>query len=148
MISLPPTECRLSPFGHSLKSFMLRTRFSRPLRLGQYPTLLSPWRVQSHLLHDRGIKGSSEPSASQVTQDKPASETMTNDNHSTAYDLDIKARMWEWTKQASINLKSCADDFTAKSKSTFSQLGCRLNQLTGYEEIEVLKRGVAKQGMS
>jgi sensitive to high expression protein 9 len=136
----------------SRKSFMLKARFSRPLRLGQYPTLSSPRRIQSHPLHARGIKGDSESSTSRGAQDKPASETTMNGNHTkvpvSAYDLDINARMWEWTKQASINLKHCADDFTAKSKSTFSQLGCWLNQLTGYEEIEALKRGVAKQGMS
>jgi sensitive to high expression protein 9 len=75
---------------------------------------------------------------------------MTNDSDSrpplSPHDLDIKARIWEWTKQVSINLRYCADDFTAKSKSTFSQLGGWLNQITGYEEIEALKKGVVKQG--
>src|SRR5258707_14632761 len=126
---------------------MLRVRLSRPPRLGQSPRLPPPWRIQHHLLHD---KSSSTARSTTLAEDNPASKTMTNDNnsktHLSAYDLDIKARIWEWTKQASINLKVCADDFTAKSKSTFSQLGCWLNQLTGYEEIEALKRGVAKQG--
>jgi len=138
------SDISVSPFTH-IKSFMLRVRFALPPRLGQSPGFPPPWRIQRSLLHDRS---SSTERPTTLAGDKPASKTMTNGKTPlSAYDLDIKARIWEWTKQASINLKLCADDFTAKSKSTFSQLGCWLNQLTGYEEIEALKRGVAKQGM-
>jgi hypothetical protein len=128
---------------------MLRARFSRPSRLGQFPTSPSPWRIQSQLLHNNRIEESIEPSIpTSTTKDKSAFKAMTSGKPPPfAYDLDIKARIWEWTKHASINLRHRADDFTAKSKSTFSQLGCWLNQITGYEEIEALKRGVAKQGM-
>ena len=41
-----------------------------------------------------------------------------------------------------------ADEFTAKTSSTFSQLGSYLNHITGYEEIEALKLRVEAQGMS
>lgn len=66
----------------------------------------------------------------------------------TACDIDlVKQRIRSWTEQAAIALRTKADDFTASSKTTFSQLGSELNRVTGYEEIEVLKRGIVEQGM-
>ena len=59
-----------------------------------------------------------------------------------------KARFREWTERAAIGMRFRADDFTAKSRATFSQLGAQLNKVTGYEEIEALKRGVVEQGVS
>lgn len=65
----------------------------------------------------------------------------------TAYDLQlVKKRVREWSEQAMIALRNRADDFTAHTKTTFSQLGLQLNRVTGYEEIEALKRGVVEQG--
>ncbi|CAA7261436.1 unnamed protein product [Cyclocybe aegerita] len=63
-----------------------------------------------------------------------------------SYDLDlVKKRIREWTEQASIAIRNRADDFTVNTKTTFSQLGAHLNKVTGYEEIEALKRGVVEQ---
>ena len=59
----------------------------------------------------------------------------------------VKLRIREWTDQAAINIRERADDFTAQSKATFSQLGAHLNKVTGYEEIEALKREVVQQGL-
>lgn len=128
---------------------MLRTRFPRPPKLCQSGTLPLPWRIQRHLLHDKKAEHNSEPEVSRsnpaVAQDRLSSNTVMDDSKPllAAY---IKSRIWEWTRHTSINLRHYADDFTAKSKSTFSQLGSWLNQITGYEEIEALKRGVVKQG--
>lgn len=63
------------------------------------------------------------------------------------YDLEVvKKRIREWSEQAAIALRNRADDFTAHTKTTFSQLGSELNRVTGYEEIEALKRAVVEQG--
>ncbi|KAF9561344.1 sensitive to high expression protein 9 [Agrocybe pediades] len=63
-----------------------------------------------------------------------------------AYDLElVKKRIREWAEQATIALRHRADDFTAATKTTFSQLGSELNRVTGYEEIEALKKGVVEQ---
>ncbi|KIY43001.1 mitochondrial distribution and morphology family 33, partial [Fistulina hepatica ATCC 64428] len=51
----------------------------------------------------------------------------------------------EWSEQAAIQARLRADDFTASTKKTFAQLGAELNKVTGYEEIEVLKRRVVDQ---
>lgn len=65
----------------------------------------------------------------------------------TSYDLDlVRKRVREWTEQATIGLRNRADDFTLLAKNRFSQLGAELNKVTGYEEIEALKRGVVDQG--
>ncbi|KAJ3568374.1 hypothetical protein NP233_g5754 [Leucocoprinus birnbaumii] len=62
------------------------------------------------------------------------------------YDLDVvKQRIREWTDQAAITLRERADGFTAQTKTRFSKLGAELNRVTGYEEIEALKREVVAQ---
>lgn len=58
----------------------------------------------------------------------------------------IKQRLREWSEQTAVVIRTRADDFTARSKTTFSQLGAHLNKVTGYEEIEALKRQVVEQG--
>ncbi|KAF5362962.1 hypothetical protein D9758_007116 [Tetrapyrgos nigripes] len=47
--------------------------------------------------------------------------------------------------EAAIKFRQSADDFTASTKITFSQLGAQLNKVTGYEEIEALKQRVVEQ---
>ncbi|KAF9463015.1 Mdm33 family-domain-containing protein, partial [Collybia nuda] len=57
------------------------------------------------------------------------------------YSLEVvKRQLREWTGQAAIIVRTRADDFTAQTKTTFSQLGSQLNKVTGYEVIEALKR--------
>lgn len=89
---------------------------------------------------------SSSPSGDQQhpsTSDKPDSWKGLSTS-----DLEVvKQRIREWTDQAAINIRERADDFTAQSKATFSQLGAHLNKVTGYEEIEALKREVVQQGL-
>jgi len=64
-----------------------------------------------------------------------------------SYDAEIlKQRIREWTELAAVVLRNKADGFTANTKATFSRLGSELNRVTGYEEIEALKRDVVEQG--
>lgn len=87
------------------------------------------------------IKVSSPPAA------EPTIPESSKPPNFSSYDLEIvKQRIQEWTEQAAIVLRNRADDFTTTTKATFSQLGSELNRVTGYEEIEALKRGVVKQG--
>ena len=90
------------------------------------------------------IKSSSPPAPEPTNSKIPKSSE--SPSHS-PYDIEIvKQRMRAWREQAAIVLRSRADDFTASTKATFSQLGSELNRVTGYEAIEALKRGVAEQG--
>ncbi|KAL1719661.1 Mdm33 family-domain-containing protein [Schizophyllum commune] len=54
----------------------------------------------------------------------------------------LQTRLREFAEQTAIAVRNRADDFTARSKSTFSQLGAELNRVTGYEEIDALKKDV------
>lgn len=127
---------------------MLRSQWSRPPILRQFSTTASKWnRVQDPSLHDaKEEAGSKLPNT--PAQRVPSEPSDSHRDPLTAHDLKIvKARIREWTEQATISLRNRADDFTAKSKTTFSQLGNQLNKLTGYEEIEALKRCVVEQGV-
>ncbi|KAF5318248.1 hypothetical protein D9611_014676 [Ephemerocybe angulata] len=58
---------------------------------------------------------------------------------------EVKERIRSWAEQAVVTIRHRADDFTASTKKQFSQLGAHLNKVTGYEEIEALKREVVAQ---
>ncbi|KAJ8080820.1 sensitivity to high expression protein she9 [Marasmius tenuissimus] len=82
---------------------------------------------------------SSEPSTSTSSQDK--SNVQTDGKES--FDLEsFKSNLRRWTDEAAINFRQKADGFTGTTKTTFSQLGAELNKVTGYDEIEALKREV------
>lgn len=72
---------------------------------------------------------------------EPASSSKTS---SSTEDIlaEVKTRLRELAETAAITIRTRADDFTARSKTTFSQLGAELNRVTGYEEIDALKREV------
>lgn len=79
-----------------------------------------------------------KPSSSDPSPSRPASPPPNLDA--------IKQRLREWSEQTAVVIRNRADDFTLRSKTTFSQLGAHLNKVTGYEEIEALKRRVVEQG--
>jgi len=60
--------------------------------------------------------------------------------------VDLQARVQQnlrsWTTQTSHTFRGHVDNFSSKAASTFSQLGGKLNEVTGYEEIEKLKKEV------
>ncbi|KAF8208657.1 Mdm33 family-domain-containing protein [Mycena galopus ATCC 62051] len=58
---------------------------------------------------------------------------------------ELKERMRQWADQSAIAVRTRADEFTSTTRSTLSQLGLHLNKMTGYEEIEALKRQVVEQ---
>lgn len=60
---------------------------------------------------------------------------------------ELKERIRQWTDKSAIVVRTRADEFTSSTKSTLSQLGLHLNKMTGYEEIEALKRQVVEQGV-
>ncbi|KAL0577443.1 sensitivity to high expression protein she9 [Marasmius crinis-equi] len=82
---------------------------------------------------------SSNPSSSQSQTDKST-------DGKPSFDLSsLKTNLRRWTDEAAINFRQKADGFTGSTKTTFSQLGAGLNKVTGYDEIEALKREVVAQ---
>ncbi|KAF8837921.1 mitochondrial distribution and morphology family 33, partial [Paxillus ammoniavirescens] len=57
----------------------------------------------------------------------------------------LRARVREWSVLASSSLRQRADEVSREASLTFSQLGLHLNRVTGYEEIEALKKQVVDQ---
>ena len=143
---------------------MLRiSRSSRqlPLLRRQLSTSPSPWNISRPPTTDPNPEQSEqEVSPSQLpeppdvlkTSSSPAAESKISSESSesprlSSYHAEIvKQRIREWAEQGAIVLRNRADGFTATTKATFSQLGSELNRVTGYEEIEALKRKVVEQG--
>jgi sensitive to high expression protein 9 len=53
-----------------------------------------------------------------------------------------------WSEQNSIAFRQRADGLIARIAVSFTRLGGEINKVTGYDEIETLKRQVVSQGMS
>ena len=58
----------------------------------------------------------------------------------------VRSRLKVWGVLASSSLRRRADQFSKKATTTFSHLGLHLNRVTGYEEIDALKKQVVEQG--
>lgn len=68
-------------------------------------------------------------------------------NLTSSYDInEIQQRIREWSDQTAITFRKRADEYTGTTKTAFSRLGSQLNRVTGYEEIESLKKQVVEQG--
>lgn len=138
---------------------MLRSTLSRP-RLRRFSTRPPTWNVTRPPVSNDPSKEverlPEEPSPVQGTLDNVVQASSTSKeatSHDKAreplssYDLKIvKQRIREWTDQAASTVRNHADDFSAHTKTTFSQLGSHLNRATGYDEIEVLKKEIVEQG--
>ena len=59
---------------------------------------------------------------------------------------DLKQKLRTWSENAAIAIRERTDKYTHSAIKTFAQLGRELNKVTGYGEIETLKRQVAEQG--
>ncbi|KAN0087759.1 She9 / Mdm33 family domain containing protein, partial [Tylopilus felleus] len=67
-------------------------------------------------------------------------------NSAPSIDLEaLQSRLRDWSVLATSSLRQRADHLSKKATTTFSDLGQHLNRVTGYEEIEMLKRRVVEQ---
>ncbi|KAF8895294.1 Mdm33 family-domain-containing protein [Infundibulicybe gibba] len=145
---------------------MLRSSLSRPLAFRQAFRPHKAWNstfkpppegapATGQALHDSETTPSHSPpptfsdDSKQPTQSSLSSQADSNPPTPTGqatYNAEMmKQRLREWSDRAAITFRTRADEFTANTKKTFSQLGSQLNQVTGYEEIEALKREVVLQ---
>ncbi|KAJ3839566.1 Mdm33 family-domain-containing protein [Lentinula raphanica] len=58
---------------------------------------------------------------------------------------ELRETLLKWTNAWAFQFRRKADDFTAATKARLSGLGAELNKVTGYEEIDALKRQVVEQ---
>jgi hypothetical protein len=61
---------------------------------------------------------------------------------------DVPSRIRRWSEGSTIALRHRADALVARLGVSFTRLGGGVNRVTGYDEIEELKRQVVSQGMS
>ena len=88
--------------------------------------------------------------AESYTTGPTAGQTQGNNslNATPSTDLEaVQARLRDWSVLASSSLRQRADHFSKKATTTFSRLGLHLNRVTGYEEIDALKKQVVEQGI-
>ncbi|KAG7088612.1 hypothetical protein E1B28_012586 [Marasmius oreades] len=102
----------------------------------------SPERQQSG--HTEAGPSSSSPRPSPSGTQSEA-ETSSHSNPSFADLGYLKSNVRKWTDEAVVNFRKKADDFSGSTKTRFSQVGAELNKVTGYDEIEALKRQVVAQ---
>ncbi|EGN98027.1 hypothetical protein SERLA73DRAFT_56573 [Serpula lacrymans var. lacrymans S7.3] len=78
----------------------------------------------------------SSPDVSPLTD--PSGPSQTN---SSPYALhSLKDHVRRWSESTAIAVRRRTDEVTSRTSVTFSRLGSQLNHVTGYEEIEALKR--------
>ena len=83
-------------------------------------------------------------SISYQTLKHEASQDPTPDGQMTHYGRFLR----EWSEQKAIDLRQRTDAFVAGLAASFAQIGGQLNRVTGYNEIDALKRRVVDQGTS
>src|SRR6266404_179351 len=59
---------------------------------------------------------------------------------------DVQSTIRCWSEQHFIELRQRTDSLVARLATSFTRLGGEINRVTGYEEIETLKRQVVSQG--
>ena len=135
---------------------MLRKSLSISPFVRQFSTSRTAWNLQISKVDNKRVVGDSRTSSVTKESTTPTSSEptsfekleCTDARTRSPHQLDfLKQRLRSWSEQAAIALRIKADDFTASTKSTFSHLGSELNRVTGYDEIEVLKRGIVEQGL-
>jgi sensitive to high expression protein 9, mitochondrial len=104
--------------------------------------------------HPHGFPGPDNDKADRVVSCRSPSSSQTNAATQSPWPnsyltLDsVKKLLKQWTETTAVAVRNKADDFTSRTQSTFSELGSQMNRVTGYEEIEALKRQVVLQGAS
>ncbi|KAL6302830.1 Mdm33 family-domain-containing protein [Sparassis latifolia] len=126
------------PFTSTLRSV---PRFCPCNSSARLPALTRHLRLRCASSH------SSPPNPTDNTQPEPlrTPEAQSTTNAEADRLAEMKEQLRGWTETASARLRERVDKFTADLASTFSQLGGELNRVTGYGEIEVLKKRVVEQ---
>ncbi|KAJ4479712.1 Mdm33 family-domain-containing protein [Lentinula edodes] len=77
---------------------------------------------------------------------KPSSPANSDSEDRQPRSLDeLKEKLLKWVNDRAFHFRRRADNFTGATKVRLSGLGAELNKVTGYEEIDALKRQVVEQ---
>lgn len=153
LYSWPPTSSTAVVFA------MLRTRGTDRTAIALRALSRSTGRRAGHSTRGVGVEKTS-PRDNHSSPTSTAAEThattgpvpgqtqeQSSQNSSSSIDLEaLQNRLKHWSVLANSSLRQRADHLSKKATTTFSDLGLHLNRVTGYEEIEALKRQVVEQG--
>ncbi|KAJ6620762.1 Mdm33 family-domain-containing protein [Mycena sp. CBHHK59/15] len=127
----------------------LRSSLRRPLFANRLPTPPKSRNVTRTLPPGNEPEQEHTPAESSASSETSSSSGPSRFSSATAssaeHPSDLKERLRKWTGDSAIAVRNRADDFTSTTKTALSQLGFHLNRMTGYEEIEALKRRVVEQ---
>jgi len=128
---------------------MLRSRTSRLLLAASPRVHVSFFATAFPLKQDRRSRPlPSNESPSQSTPDStipsPSSDPVSN---KASEDIEsAQSIIRRWSERNSIALRQHTDNLIARLAVSFTRLGGEINRVTGYDEIEALKRQVVSQG--
>jgi hypothetical protein len=120
---------------------MLRTALSRQ-------TPIRRFSMSMRTLNSSGQTGPSRSATPTVTHPRePSAESPTKFIVRDLYGVaSVGGRIRGWVERTVVALRNRAGDVTTSTQSNLSRLGSQINQVTGYEEIEALKKQVVEQG--
>ena len=98
---------------------------------------------RSHLIDPSAERASNTSSENSPSTPLPSSGLKSSEP-SDAEDMQTIIR--RWSERHFIGLRQCTDSVVARLATSFTRLGGEINRVTGYEEIESLKRRVISQG--
>lgn len=120
---------------------MLRTIKRPPQALTSRQIFLLRHRCLSTKEQNDDKIGVTQPSTEQRQGQRAVKDdTLANENEQ------FQDRLRKWAIENLRNVRMRMDDFTAMSQLTFQRLGGRLNEVTGYHEIQALKDIVVENG--
>ncbi|KAI0345728.1 hypothetical protein BDW22DRAFT_1418073 [Trametopsis cervina] len=146
---------RFRPGAHSTGQRLKHTRWLPQDRGRVRIHISSSLRSQSFRHDDSSVDGSNSSASASST---PADGPQENAQHHSSQSLPphsgagsrvdfgaVQTWLRSWAGDTAISLRSRTDRYTASAITSFAQLGRELNRVTGYEEIEALKRKVVTQ---
>ncbi|KAJ7043861.1 Mdm33 family-domain-containing protein [Mycena alexandri] len=124
---------------------LLRSSLRGPLVARRLFGSSSPRYVTRSIPPELEPKVEQAPAESSTSSETPQPELESVASSSSRPPSELQDRVRRWTDKTAIAVRTRADEFTSTTKTTLSELGLHLNRMTGYEEIEALKRRVVEQ---
>lgn len=139
---------------------------TKPLQLRYYHSSPSTWNAS---LKGKGTPSTSSVDPPEIQEAGPSAPTAksipdsidhsTSSTSTTSSQIDtplnehpktpvekLRESLLQWGNDRASQFRRKADDFSGVTRARLSGLGAELNKVTGYEEIDALKRHVVEQG--
>ncbi len=112
--------------------------------LAATPPALLDHGSRSHLNEPSAERASNTSSEHSTSTPSPPSSLKSREPSGVE---DVQSIIRRWSERQFIGLRQRTDILVARLATSFTRLGGEINRVTGYDEIESLKRQVVSQGM-